>query len=351
MKKNVLQHWITLPRTLVLSALVAVVLTFVMLLPPLATFITTDAAPQLIPLVPQKEADVGGAIAEIKTGLYIHDFPVFDIVKNKFIVDAIVWFQFDPRVISLETVGNFSFEKGTILKRTDPDTKMINGELFARYMVRIELASTLDYKFFPINDHRIFIVLANQFVTPSEMRYKVSEAGFVIAPKIYAQGWTPIDKTVRAGYSIARLDRYDEKKVVKHPRAVFSIDFEKAGLRKVLLILIPIILLFFLGLFSLIFDHDRGARAILSLSVGSLSGLLAYRFVIEKLSPEVGYFTLTDHAYTLILTLTFILFLFNMYVMRKKYTPQMQHIKSIFFLSIETFFLAVWYYLLYWWGR
>ncbi len=351
MKKNITQHWITLPRTLVISAFIAVVLIFVMLLPPLATFISTDAGPQLIPLVPEKEADVGGAIAEIKTGLYIHDFPMFDVVHNKFILDAIVWFQFDPRVISLDTVGKFSFEKGTILKRTDPDTKMINEELFARYMVRIELTSNLDYKYFPINDHRIFIVLANEFVTPNEMRFKVSEAGFMIAPEIYTQGWTSIDKSVRAGYSIARLDRYDEKKVVKHPRAVYSIDFEKAGLRKVLLILIPIILLFFLGLFSLIFDHDKGARAILSLSVGSLSGLLAYRFVIEQLSPEVGYFTLTDHAYTLILTLVFIMFLFNMYVMRKEYTPLMQLIKSIFFLGIETFFLVVWYYLLYQWGR
>ena len=344
-------HWITSPRTLVVSAFATVVLLFTMMLPPLATFITTDATPDLIPLVPKKEAEVGGAIAEIKTGLYIHDFPVFDVVHNKFIVDCIVWFQFDPTVISLDTVGNFAFEKGTILKRTPPDTKMINGELFARYLVRVELASTLDYKFFPINDHRIFIVLANQFVTPNEMRYKVSEAGFLIAPEIYAQGWTPIDRTVRSGYSEARLDRYDDKKVVRHPRVVFSIDFEKAGLRKVLLILIPIFLLFFIGLFSLIFDHDRGARAILSLSVGSLSGLLAYRFVIEKLSPEVGYFTLTDHAYTLILGLIFILFLFNMYIMRKEYTPKVRLVKSLFFIGIQILFLSIWYYLLYMWGR
>ena len=344
-------EWITTPHAQVLSVLGTAVLLFLLLLPPLTQFVSTDKEPQLIPLVPQKEAEVGGAIAEVKTGLYIKDFSTFDVVHNKFIVDALVWFQFDPTVISLETVEKFSFEKGTILQRSAADTKVINGELFARYIVRVAISSTLNYQFFPINDHRVFLVMVNEFVTPNEMRFKVSESGFFIAEEIYTQGWRPVDRQVRSGYTIAKLDRYDPKKVVRHPRVVFSIDFAKAGLRKILLILVPILLLFFIGLFSLFFDHESGARAILSLSVGSLSGLLAYRFVIEKLSPEVGYFTFTDYVYTIVLGLIFILFLFNMYIIRKPYTMTVRIIKAVVFFSVALFMLLVWYYLLYHWGR
>ena len=335
----------------VASILVTVLLLFGIIASKVDHFTSTDGMPQILPLVPTKDLSASGAVAHVKAGMFFYDFPVFDMVKNNFLVDAIVWFQFDPTVISLDAVGKFSFEKGTILKRSEPSTKMINDELFARYLVRIKLSSTLDYKYFPMDDHRLYIVLTNELLTPSELRFVVSEAGLGISPTVYTQGWRPVGKAVRSGYAIAKLDSYDETKVVKTPRAAFIIDFGKPGLRKVLLIFAPIFLLLLMGLSSLFFDHEKGARAILSLSVGSLSGLLGYRFVIEKLSPEVSYYTLTDHMYTMVLGLLFLLVLFNMFIMRKEYTLLVRKIKFAIFVGIEVLVIAVWYYLLYHWGR
>lgn len=328
------------------------VLVLLLLRPILTRFNSADPWPELIPISPKKQALVVGATAEVSVGLFIREFPEFNILHNKFIFDGIVWFEFDPAILSLTTVEKFSFEKGTILKKSPPDTKLIKGRLFARYDIRVQFSTNLNHRFFPLNDHRIFIVLTNEFVSPDELIFRVSEAGFAVSEGVMPQGWNPIRNIIRSGFSRSQLDRHDPAKTVAYPRVVFAIDFAKPGIRKIMIIMMPIFVVFLLGLFSLVLDPLTQARAMLSLSVGSLSGLLAYRFVIERLSPEVGYFTLTDHMYTLFLMGTFGVFLLNIYsIVRATRSHYVRLTKDVLFVVFQIIIITIWYYLLYHWGR
>ena len=229
MKKKVVLHyywWLSIPMQAA-TMVATIVIVLALLHARLTEFNTTDKRPQILPLVPTKDIGETGAVANVKVGMYLHDFSVFDMVKNKFVVDAIVWFQFDPTEISLESVGKFSFEKGTILRRTPPETKMINGDLFARYLVRVQLASTLDYKYFPVNDHNLYIILSNSSLSPSELRFRVNVAGVGVSKEAYTHSWKLVGKSVTAGYASAELDAFDPAKVVSSPLAAFIFDFEK----------------------------------------------------------------------------------------------------------------------------
>jgi hypothetical protein len=54
----------------------------------------------------------------IPTGFYVRNFLNFDIVKNEYIVEAVIWFIIDPAKINIETLGKFSFSKGLFLRAT-----------------------------------------------------------------------------------------------------------------------------------------------------------------------------------------------------------------------------------------
>src|SRR6188472_2239181 len=43
----------------------------------------------------------------VQTGLFIKNFSTFDIIKNTFTMDAIIWFTFNPKNIGLDTIEEF----------------------------------------------------------------------------------------------------------------------------------------------------------------------------------------------------------------------------------------------------
>lgn len=77
---------------------------------------------------------------------------------------------------------------------------------------------------------------------------------------------------------------------------------------------VPIILLFYLGLLSLVFDVKFGLEA----SLGSLSTLVIYRYFLASMSPKTSYSTTLDNIYVLILSLSFLVFIFHVYDLVQK---------------------------------
>lgn len=340
-RKNYLHIFAVIATLIVIASLVR---------GPMVDFFTTNPMPELIPYTPKRQTVAGGAASKISIGLHISNFREFDILKNKFIADFLIWFEFDPSAISLDTISKFNFDRGEIKSRSEPITRMIGNKLFAKYKARVEFASNLDHKFFPINDHRIDITIVNDYVSPDEALFSSSVAGFSISPSTYTGGWLPVRKSTHEGYARASLDKFDRRKHIAHPRVVFSIDFERAGYRKLFLIFVPIFLLFFLGLFSLIVDIQENNRLALTLSTASLTTLLGYRFVIENLSPKVGYFTLTDHLYTIFLGVSFVIFLLNIFsVQIHSHHRVIRTIKCTMFFIIQIMLLILWYWMLYHW--
>ena len=64
---------------------------------PLMRFNTVDRIPKLtiveVENLPQYRTK--NFAAKVKTGLFIKNFPIFNIKNNEFVMDAVVWFEFN----------------------------------------------------------------------------------------------------------------------------------------------------------------------------------------------------------------------------------------------------------------
>ncbi len=132
------------------------------------TVTSVDPMPELLSVTPETADTLGGNPSIVTVGLYIKDFTEFDMVTNNFIFSGILWFLFDPSVVSLETLAKFSFEKGEIQYVSAPSTRIVQGKLLARYDIRVKLKTNLVYTLFPFDSHKLYITLDNNFVTPGK---------------------------------------------------------------------------------------------------------------------------------------------------------------------------------------
>jgi hypothetical protein len=164
----------------------------------------------------------------------------------------------------------------------------------------------LNYADFPLDDHTIYLVLSNHFFSPSEVIFHSDRSSFNVTALI--TGWRAVDHAVETGFNTVVLDKFDDRKITSFPVAIFSIDFSRNAMRYVLTILLPLMLIFYLVLFS--FSVEPGTS--ISLTAGGITGMLAYRFVIENLSPATGTFMMSDYLFFLFLAGSFFVFFLNL---------------------------------------
>lgn len=272
---------------------------------------TTDKEPELTSLTPAVAVQVGESPTHVKVGLYLKDFSEFDIFANKFTFSGSIWFLFDPSVVSLDTISKFSFEKGQILSASAPNTRIFDGKLLARYDVRVSLKANLSYKLFPFDSHVLYITIDNNFVTPGEIVFDSSYNEFAVAPEVATTGWILKSVFVNSGYSSSQLEREKSSSDMLHPRLSFALYYVHSGLRQALTIFLPLILIFFMAMFSLILNSETHYTSILALSSAAVTSLLAYRFVIENLAPKASYFMLSDYVFFLLLLATVLVYFLN----------------------------------------
>lgn len=318
---------------------------------PFYRFVSLEPAPTLHSVTPKQVKQWGGNAVSVIVGLHIVNFPRFDMVRNDFIIDAIVWFEYDPALISLEIIEKFSFEKGDILKKSSSDTRVIDGRFFVEYNVTVQFTTNLAFQFFPIDDHRIFLTLTNKFVNPSEIVFESYLSGFTISDSVFVTGWRITDRHVAAGYSESYLDENDPKKVVLNPKVLFSIDFTRYGFQQVFLIFLPLFLMLFTGIFSFALNIVTERSLVLTLSLGSLSAILSYRFVIQNMSPHTGYFLLSDFMFLFVLSFAVIVFMINLICMSYDIlSPYLTIMRGVAYLVLYLLQIIIWYYLLYRWN-
>lgn len=310
-------------------------------------FLSSDPKPTFSIIKPSYKSK---QIIEIKTGIYIKNFPVFNIIKNEFIMNAIIWFEFNPHQINLNTIKNFSFEKGKILKKSKPKMKKIGNKLWVYYKIKVEFSTNLDYKFFPLEDHKIHIKLINTQMNPDSEILVSHNTDLTIKDKIFTGDWKKIGTEVEYGYVEHSFDKYQKEKITKYPIVLFEMYFEKAGIRKTLAIFLPLFMVFFLSLFSLLINI-KNSEVIFSLSVGSTTALIFSLIVIESMSPNVRYFTIANKVYTLLLIISFTILLLNIYIVKeaKKIKNEKKLIlrRSYSFLFFIIFILLTIYSILY----
>lgn len=287
--------------------------------------------------------------ATVEVGFQITHMPTFNSFDDKFAFEGKLWFLFDPAEISLDTVKKFSFEKAKIVYQSEPELKLINGKLFAEINLRIKCNSGLVNTAFPLDAHRIFINLTNQAVTPQEMVFKCDETQFLVSPAIHIPEWKASKTSVITGYTRANLDTDDTNKKTTHPKVIFAIDFSRSGLRHVFIILLPLFLICVMAMIALGVQEQIIDKA-LDISLAGAASIIAYRFVIESMSPRSSSFMIADYIFTFFLIISCLQVLFaKMTYLKKELPPFFLFLRAILALVLYLFFIIIWGFLLFIW--
>lgn len=283
---------------------------------------------------------------KIRTGLFINNFLDFDLIKNDFEVLGTVWFEFNKKDLTLDVLEQSVFSKGKLTQHANlfGDAKSILTEshdiIAVQYPVRITFTSNLNYKLFPFDSHRVYMILNNMHLDHKKFEFITTKDDFMISPNAVTYGWSSVNKYVQTGYAIKQISH---DKQTGYPRVVYAIDFIRNSFKDVLLLLFPLLVSFFMSIFAFSYDHRLDRENILEIGVATVGAMVGYRFVINASSPKVPYFMLIDWMFVLFLVLGFIVFLLNAFNLFKKY-------RGLVILTLHAILICSWYNLLYIWG-
>lgn len=308
-----------------------------------------DAFPDIKPITTQKFKEWGGQDPGIiKTGLYVTNFPSFDVRDGRFVMEGIVWFEFNASVTSLEMVSKFDFDKAKLIKKELLDSKIVGELLYVRYSVLLEFTNVLNYKYFPLDRHRVYLTIKNDFVTPQEMILRSYYTRAWFADNIVTLNWRYSEPGTYFGYIESLLDTSDRAKVDYTPIATFFFDFERASIRGGLLVLMIPALIFFLVLSTLLLCATSITTLILH--VMGVITLFMYRLIVQGMAPEAGYFLLSDYVFLLSLVCALSVFLAELTnIVYKRDEHKLSVVRSSTLTFSSLFFLGGWFYLLLVW--
>lgn len=279
-------------------------------------------------------------VVNIKVGLNLQNFTTFNVVENNFIADVNLWFEFDSDEISLKELENFTFSKGEILSKSEP---VVNGN-FVRYDLRVKFSSNLNYKYFPLQDHKINITLDNKNLDGKKISFYSDKNSFSVSESLYTPGWKALNADAKSGVRTINLG---SGKTLTYPRVVFSVDFMQGSLKQFIFISLPILIALLVALCAFAMSWRRDFSTIIGLTSASLAAIVSYRYVIEKVSPKTSYYMLSDHLFTFVLLLIFAIFFIDIF-----FRDSLEKHKNARGVIVFIFYFMVilgWLYLLFIW--
>lgn len=295
----------------------------------------------------------------VQTGILIKDIPKVDINKNFVIINALIWFKFNPSIVHLETLENFSFLNCINLEKKLAHLSVTQEETYVEYDVRISFSNIFDHLYFPINDHQISIVLVHEKLSTDEIIYDTSGTAIQFDKNVKAEDMNVIGGSVEAGYLEKINIAENNEKSFFYPAVMYSIFLKKNGLKNIRLIIIPLVLIFGISLVVCLLAALQPEQNYTSTGITTLTLIMAYRYVIMQISPKVSYNTLTENVYNLSLLFTFINFILLISVVtfeKKSFASEvlltwailseplyiLSLIKIIYFKDIKLMFLPDW---------
>ncbi len=305
------------------------------------TFISYEEQPKLHSITPEVFKSLGGFSHTVTVGLIIDDFFDFNMVSNTFSLEGTVWFKYKPGAISVESLSQFSFAQATIDKKGNPDIRLVEDQMLVQFPIRITFKSDLNYQDFPLESHSIYIVLQNRAIEANEVIFTSSRREFSVLANERSTGWELVDTSVETGYIDAQLDPYDTSQDTKHPAAVFALDYTRNSVRYALSIILPLALIFYLMLLSI----SLRLLTAIAITAAGITAILAYRFVIENLSPKTGFFMISDYLFFLFLAGTIGIFLINVAEEMQSFSPRIKKIFVTFLqilTALGTIYIIVW---------
>jgi hypothetical protein len=213
-----------------------------------------------------------------------------------------------PGAISLNSLGQFSFARADILERSTPNMTLLpDSRMIVEYKVKVRLKSPLSLSNFPLDSHRIVLELNHTKISATEILFESGLQFFQIATSNIG-GWIIVDQQIAPGYTKTVLSKKDPQEILYYPTVFFFIDVMRSGTQYPLTLFLPLLMIFFIMLFAFSISKEETR---ITLTASGVTGILAYRFVIASLSPQVGYFMLSDYCFFLFLGVSIIIFLLN----------------------------------------
>lgn len=278
-------------------------------------FRTNDKLPEVSLIDMEMRKSIRDFSAVVNTGMYIKNFEEFDVITDRFVVNALVWFEFNTDEIMPELIEKFTFLNGVIVEKSQGDVRINDRRMFIKYDVRATFKNQLSYYKYPLDDHRLSLVLTNNYLTPEECYFVLENSYFGVANDAFADHWKVHSTETSWGYNDLNLHQIDNSKNLQRPIAVYTINFFKSGLRRSVIIFFPLLSALFLSfLCFFVLLSQVGTR--IRLSTTALTAFLGYRFVIDRMMPNVGYFTLVDLIYSLFLVVIVTIFIMQLLISR-----------------------------------
>ena len=305
--------------------------------------------PIIKPITHKNLNEWGGEPATIRVGLQINNVPQFKMLEDEFSIVGNLWFLFDPELVSINTISQFSFENQITLEKSKPEVKMIKNMVLAEFDIRLTFNSELSHQSFPLDNHRLYLNLVNEHISPNEALFKCDQSEFIISKQVFIPEWTYKNLQVFTGYTEYTLDTNDTQKNSLHPKVLFAIDFYRAGLRHVFIMLLPLFLICAVGMMSIGAQRTIGGKA-LDINVAGAASIIAYRFVIESMSPKVSYLMIADHIFIFFLVFACIQLIYSKITYQQPPRATWIITRGVLFFLFYAGFIALWYYLIFIWA-
>jgi hypothetical protein len=276
-------------------------------------FISDDKAPVLYS-VDEKTKKLASTVY---VGMHINSFPQFSFDDGFFTIDATVWFRYPAASESLDTLEQFTLynsliqQNGKLLYRSDPIIKLIGDEVLVCYHIQTTFKLTVNHKHFPIGDHTLHLLLQNKSVTPNELCFIADPQSFSLSENVLINNWLLKGVRAETGYIKSKL-YIQPASEISYPAVLFSLDFERVGFRHIGALFLPMLIIFLIGLLSLLLGIDDSNR--LTLITGAAPSLVLFRLVINAESPVAGYVMHVDFVFYTFVLLLLIILLFQLYV-------------------------------------
>lgn len=337
-----LARLITIPSQTILLVISTTILIF-LFYAPVEDFHSVGRESFIKRVTPDVIKKWGKEPVRVKTGFVIHEFLQFDVIKNTFLMNAVISFEFDPTQVKPEVIDKFAFTKGDIVKKSEPLVRKISGNrIFVEYSIRIQFSTLFDYAMFPLDDHTLFLNLTNTSVEAKDVVLDIQEQDFSVPKYVFLAGWVIESHKAVSGYSEFNSQKESN---TQYPKIVFSVEIKKKDIRTLLLIMIPLLILFYFCIFSLsIKSFDTNVQEMFPI----LTAFVAYMIVIQTISPNVGYFMMMDYIILFFLIAMFIICLVNFLSImpaNKLTLKTCENIKGFTVLFIHVALILVMYYL------
>lgn len=262
----------------------------------------------------QKPHFIAGAPAHsspsvVRAGLLINSFSKFDIHSNDFIFEGKVWFEFDPVLVTVKELETFDINHGEILERSKPIISVHGNETVAVFFIRAHFKTNLDYKAFPLDSHTIYIAITNRYLDAHKIIFEPVIARSMSQKDLLTRACSYDDMITESGYVLSEMPLKNETVKNSYPQFIYGIKCRYIGLRCFINIFLPLLLIFFFSLFAFSLDFKEHGQMVPTIASAGIPALLAYRFVIEALSPRTAYNMLSDYLFFLFLFLMFAIFI------------------------------------------